>query len=273
MPSGDNLSVVLFFIALAAAFYIQTLKPEIRRVRIGMWIAAVVLLLIGSAWPFLVGLSPAFAMSEFATTMTSLASNAWAWFELLMVALLTTSVLPVVERWQINRVSNQIIGTEVVSLPLSSRDEANREKIVVLSREEARLVYVTAQQVTNGLLYRMQDRDDPKDQVIAILANNHAFVFCNHAAAALSKAADDPGSSIDVLKQRLREFYEAYQRLVQWVHSLAALFSYPVKEDVNYSLWEERHKLFYRALRSLTASDDFSQLRKRLHGLDNDFLR
>jgi hypothetical protein len=98
MPSGDDLSVISFLISVAATLYVPTLNPEIRGVRAGMRITAIILLLVGVAWPFLVRFSPAFAVSEFARSMVGVASNAWAWFILLMVALVVTSLIPTIKQ-------------------------------------------------------------------------------------------------------------------------------------------------------------------------------
>ena len=63
MPSGDTLQVALFFIALAAEFFVATLRPEERWIRNSMRIAAGALLLTALAWPLLINFSPTFAGS------------------------------------------------------------------------------------------------------------------------------------------------------------------------------------------------------------------
>lgn len=96
--NGNTLAVVLFLLSVSVSFYVQTLQPRIQRTRILMRVIAVLMFLLAVAWPFLSSLSPTFAMSEVYVAITHLASNAWAWFILLMVTLFVNSVLPVMER-------------------------------------------------------------------------------------------------------------------------------------------------------------------------------
>jgi membrane protein implicated in regulation of membrane protease activity len=101
--SGDTLSVVLFFLGVAVAFFVQTLRPnEIRGVRIMMWAVVAGMVVAATLWPFLGVLFPAFAVSNFATSVVSLVLNAWAWFILLMVTLVVSSVLPTIGRRKLN---------------------------------------------------------------------------------------------------------------------------------------------------------------------------
>jgi hypothetical protein len=103
--------------------------------------------------------------------------------------------------------------------------------------------------------------------MIALLVHNYAFAPCNHASGALTRTLDGhEDGSIELLERRLREFFDAYQRLVDWTNRVVFLFSFPLSRDQEYNTWQEKHKLFHQELSKLIAGDDFSDLRRKLRG-------
>jgi hypothetical protein len=87
---GNSSEFMLFLVALAASFFIQTFNPGERKVRIVFRSLAVALLAGAASWPFVSQYIPGVAASA-----ASLASSAWAWFELLMVTLVVSSLIPI----------------------------------------------------------------------------------------------------------------------------------------------------------------------------------
>jgi hypothetical protein len=166
------------------------------------------------------------------------------------------------------RGKTQFAGEPLSRPPQTSpRDEANREKITVLFRSYGTPAYTDLHQLTNRLSARLDWSQNPRDAMIATLASNFAFAPCGDAATAMGKALKGADThNINVLQQRLREFVKAYRRHVRWMHYIAPFSSPPLGEDHGYEGWREKHKLFRQELRILTATADFSQLRKESEG-------
>jgi hypothetical protein len=104
--SGDTLGVVLFLLGTAVNFFVPTLKPEERHVRILFRVIAGLLTLMAITWPFLRAFFPALV-----APVISLTSSAWAWFILLMVTLVVNSLPPGMGWWKASqRVSHSPVA-------------------------------------------------------------------------------------------------------------------------------------------------------------------
>jgi len=95
---GNSLTVMVLLISLAAAFFIQTFDPADRRVRIVFRTIAGTLLVGAASWPLLSQFIPSFAVS-----VANVASNAWAWFTLLMGTLLINSLIPAMKQRSVSQ--------------------------------------------------------------------------------------------------------------------------------------------------------------------------
>jgi hypothetical protein len=151
MPSGDTLSVTLFLIGLAMAFYIQTLNPEVPTVRISMLIIAAILLVVGISWAFLGVIFPTFAGSSFALSMTSFASSPLTWFSLLMVSLIANSLIPTVERWRANRLPPSSVAT--VLPPSIEAPMKGNNLSLALSRIFSASTLIDTEPVPSGIIF------------------------------------------------------------------------------------------------------------------------
>lgn len=112
----NELSVILFLLGLAVNFLIPTFRQEQQKVRIVLRAAAALLVVVAVIWPFL---SP--RLPVFSSSMTSLASNAWAWFGLLVMMWVASLLLPVIEQ---KNVSQNLLasGATVERLSLSPNE-------------------------------------------------------------------------------------------------------------------------------------------------------
>lgn len=275
MPSGDVLQVSSFLIGLAASFYIQTLRPEIWRVRVTMWIAAAILLLIGLAWPFLIALSPPFAASNFVVSMTSLASNAWAWFILLMVGMISISLLPAMRLWWENRFPAPTVA-EKSHLPvvssISSKDDADRREIFEIFHNHGGIASNKMLKFAEELYEQLQRSENEEKKIIARLAKNLLFNRCSFAQNTLIQALGRMTTSSLVLQEYLGDFFLSYFALVYWIPEIDKLLIPEIDKLLErgvltgeeYILWQEYHRLFLDDIRRLHGEGDFPALEKRI---------
>jgi hypothetical protein len=162
------------------------------------------------------------------------------------------------------------VGAEAKLLPseISPNDVVNRDKLIFPLCKCAQPAYAAAHPVTDRLWDLLRNSYDEKDRIIALLVKDHAFAPCHRAALALTDAFDGPDKdNTELLRQRLKESFDAYQRLLDWTNRLVDRFSFPLSEDPGYRLWQENHKTFYHELRRLLEATDFSQLKRVLRGV------
>jgi len=115
---ANDLAVILFLLGVAATFYATTISPEDKRARAVLKVISTGLVIAAIAWLPLRLLFPTLAGSGFVATVVSVASNAWAWFILLMVTLLATSLIPALEQRRMGQ-SAPMAATQVPLLQVN----------------------------------------------------------------------------------------------------------------------------------------------------------
>jgi hypothetical protein len=152
-----------------------------------------------------------------------------------------------------------------VSPQVSHRDEMNRRGILALVDAHVRHFYPAAQVVMVRLLGGLENSGDAKYQTIALLVRHCALRPCNETFQKLSLAVVSPDEeTVEGLRQKLWEFFEAYQKLLCWTNHIAHHASISLSGDAH-NAWQENHRQFYKRFRELIASDrDFFQLPEHL---------